>query len=211
MPVEVKGLDETLKALREFEPDLAKNLTKEVRAALTPVQKKAQGYLPDTLSGLSNWAFSAKGRKITPQSSAFAQRGHFPKFNASIARRGIKVLLGRTKPNNNGFIAIYRISNTTTAGAIFETAGRVNPNGQPWDPTSSSKRYSHSKNPNAGKHFIESIAGDMEGKGKGRGRVLYKAWQQDEGKALAQTMKAIDETVAMFTRRSQAQTLRKIK
>jgi len=33
MPVEDKGLDETLKALREFEPDLATNLTKEVRAA----------------------------------------------------------------------------------------------------------------------------------------------------------------------------------
>jgi len=40
MPVEVKGLDEVLKAMRQFEPDLAKNLNKQVRAALSPVQKK---------------------------------------------------------------------------------------------------------------------------------------------------------------------------
>ena len=211
MPVEVQGLDETLKALRQFEPDLAKNLTKEVRAALAPVQKKAQGFIPESISGLSNWTFSSKGKKITAKSSAFAQRGHFPKFNSSIARRGIKVLIGRTRPNNSGFIALYRISNTTAAGAIIETAGRVNPNGQPWNPASSSHKYSHSRNPNAGKHFIDSIAESMEGTGKKRGRVLYKAWAEDEGKALAKTLKAIDETVAQFTRRSQAQTLRKIK
>jgi len=36
MPVEVKGLDEVLKAMRQFEPDLAKNLNKQVRAALSP-------------------------------------------------------------------------------------------------------------------------------------------------------------------------------
>ena len=53
MPVEVKGLDEVLKAMRQFEPDLAKNLNKQVRAALAPVQKKARVmYLLKSLDSL---------------------------------------------------------------------------------------------------------------------------------------------------------------
>ena len=39
MPIEISGLDETLKAMRQFEPDLANNLNKEIRAALTPIQR----------------------------------------------------------------------------------------------------------------------------------------------------------------------------
>jgi len=211
MPVEVKGLDETLAALREFEPDLAKNLNKEVRAALAPVQKQAQSLIPSDIQGLSNWQFGSKGRKITRQNSAFAQTGRFPKFNAGIAHRGIKIKIGRTKPNRAGFIALYRISNTTAAGAIFETAGRANPSGQPWNPKNSSHKYSHSKNPNAGKWFIDHINGSLVGSGKSEGRVLYKAWAENEGKALAKTMKAVEATVAQFKARSDAQVLRKVK
>ena len=124
MPVEIKGLTETLSAMRKFEPDLAKNLNKEVRAALTPVQKKAQGYFPNEIAGLSNWMLKTKGRKINSQTSAFAAVGHFPRYNRAIAARGIKIFLGRTKPNSRGFVTHYRISNLTAAGAIYETAGR---------------------------------------------------------------------------------------
>ena len=46
MPVEIKGLAETLSAMRKFEPDLAKNLNKEVRSFLTPVQKKSTRLFP---------------------------------------------------------------------------------------------------------------------------------------------------------------------
>ena len=208
MPVEIKGLAETLSAMRKFEPDLAKNLNKEVRSALTPIQKKAQGYLPSTLPGLSNWLLVTKGKKITAQTSAFASVGHFPKFNAGIARRGIKVNIGRTRPNRNGFVTFYQLVNATAAGAIMETAGRKHPSGQPWNRKSSSRDYSHSRNPDAGLHFINSMGGRLTGSGKTRGRVLYKAWNEDEGKALAKVYKAVNMTIVQFSRRSQAQTLR---
>lgn len=205
LPVEIKGLAETLKAMRQFEPDLAKNLNKEVRAALTPVQKKAQGYIPATLPGLNNWLLKTKGRKINAQTSAFAAVGHFPKFNSGIAKRGIKVNIGRTRPNRNGFVTFYQLVNTTAAGAILETAGRRHAAGQPWDPKNSSKDYSHSRNPGAGLHFINSMGSRMEGTGKLRGRVLYKAWHEDEGKALSHVYKAVNATIIQFARRSQAQ------
>jgi hypothetical protein len=210
LPVEIKGLAETLSAMRQFEPDLAKNLNKEVRAALTPVQKKAQSYIPTTLPGLSNWLIKTKGRKINSQTSAFATVGHFPKFNSGIAKRGIKVHIGRTKPNRNGFVTYYQLSNITAAGAILETAGRKHAGGQDWNYKSSSKNFSHSKNPKAGKWFIEHMGGqdNLQGSGKERGRILYRAWNEDEGKALAHVYKAVNATIVQFAKRSEAQVFR---
>ena len=223
MPVEVKGLDEVLKALRQFEPDLAKNLNKQVRAALTPVQKKAQEYVPDSLPGLSNWQFSAKGKKINKATSAFAQVGHFPKFNQSIVKRGIRVMIGKTRPNNKGFTSFYRISNTTAAGAIMETSGRANPGGRPTShEITIGKRHnggrninvhstkdSQSNNPGAGLHFINSMGGRMQGSDKMRGRLIYRAFNEDEGRAIATTMRAVNMTIAVFQRRASAQVLKK--
>ena len=208
LPVEIKGLAETLAAMRQFEPDLAKNLNKEVRAALTPIQKKAQGYIPATLPGLSNWLLKTKGRKINAQTSAFAAVGHFPKFNSGIAKRGIKVHIGRTTPNRNGFVTFYQLQNNSAAGAIMETSGRRHPAGQPWDPKNKSHDYSHSRNPGAGLHFNNSMGGRMVGTGKLRGRVLYRAWNEDQGKALNHVYKAVNATIVQFGKRSEAQVFR---
>jgi len=208
LPVEIKGLAETLKAMHQFEPDLAKNLNKEVRAALIPVQKKAQGYLPSSLPGLSNWLLKTKGRSINSQTSAFKAVGHFPKFNSGIAKRGIKVHIGRTKPNRNGFVTFYQLQNNSAAGAIMETSGRRHPAGQPWDPKNKSHDYSHSRNPGAGLHFNNSMGGRMVGTGKLRGRVLYRAWNEDQGKALNHVYKAVNATIVQFGKRSEAQVFR---
>jgi len=200
MPIEISGLAETLAAMRKFEPDLAKNLNKEVRAALTPVQKQAQAFFPSDISGLSNWMLATKGRKINKSTSAFAAVGHFPRYNKAIAARGIKIFLGQTRPNSRGFVTQYRISNITAAGAIYETAGRAN--GQ-------SRRAYKSNNPEAGAHFIASMESPMAGKGKTRGRALYKAWDENQGKAFLNVLKAVDATILQFKRRTDAQTLRK--
>ena len=195
MPVEIRGLAETLTAMRKFEPDLAKNLNKEVRAALTPVQKKAQNYFPSNISGLSNWMLKTKGKKITQQSSAFAAVGHFPRYNKAIASKGIKVIIGKTKKNSRGFVTFYRISNVTAAGAIYETSGRRH--GQ-------SRRQYKSNNPQAGAHFMAAMNQPLEGKGMMRGRVLYRAWEEDQGRAFGQVVKAVDATILQFHARAKA-------
>ena len=219
LPVEIKGLAETLSAMRKFEPDLAKNLNKEVRAALTPVQRTARGLVPETISGLSNWKFKNHGGKVTKESSAFGQLGHFPKFNAAIVKRGIKIFIGKSKPNRSGFVTFYRISNTTAAGAIMETAGRKHASGQPWvgkhgnqgigssGKTQLNHHYSHSNNPDAGLHFINSM-GSMQGTGSNRGRLIYKAWQMYQGRALTDVMKAVNKTILQFENRAHAQVFR---
>lgn len=202
MPVQVQGVRELNKALRAYEPDLKKNLNAEVRSFLTPVVKTAKGYVPNELPGLSNWFDKSVGRKITKSNSQF-RKGKFPRFNASQVKAGIKISLSPTKSNSKGFITNYAIRNTTAAGAILETAGRKNPGGQQWNKKSESHDYSHSNNPNAGLHFNNSLP-RMAGQGMMRGRVIYKAWAENEGRAYKNIIKAVELTSIQFEKRSYA-------
>ena len=172
MPVEVKGLSELRRALNKFEPEMKKQLDREIRSFLAPVVKEARAYAPQEIPGLSNWT------------KAQTEGAKFPRYDVSVVRRGIKVKLGASKRNTNGFKTLIAIVNNSAAGAIFETAGRKNPFGSP---------KSRSQNPYAGRHFIGAInaQGMMKGKDKERGRLIYRAWDENQGKALANVMRAI--------------------
>jgi len=195
MPVKVSGVAEVLTAMRKFEPDLAKNLNREMRVGMTPIQKKAQAYTQNPSSGLSNWLLNTQGKKINKATSAFATIGRFPKFNVSIARKGIKISTGRSKKSKGGFVVMYRISNTSRAGQIMEMAGRVNPAGSP---------KSRSNNPHAGEHFIKAMPGGLAGAGKQKGRLLYKAAQEDQGRTTALLLRGLEASIAQFHERAKA-------
>jgi len=164
MPTEVRGALNLRKALKQFTPDLAKETQKELGALLKPVTVKARGFIPSQ-SPLSGWAKeSATGR--------------FPLWSSQAAKRGIGYKTTPSRPNRSGFRALARIVNNSAAGAIYETAGRVNPQGRPQGltrevviptfrrdtgvgeiryTTSTGKEYVKSTNPNAGKQFIDAI------------------------------------------------------
>jgi hypothetical protein len=76
---------EARKALRKFEPDLAKELRKEMANLLKPIAKKGKGFIPSTV--LSGWS--------KPASSDTEYR-QFPSYDASEAKRGIGY---RTSPS----------------------------------------------------------------------------------------------------------------
>ena len=207
MPVEIQGLDSTLKAMRKFEPDLAKNLNKQIRVALIPIQKKAQGFVPDSLYGLSNWSFATSGRKINAETSAFATENKFPKFNAGIIRQGMKIIIGKSRYHTNGFSNWYSVVNISRAGAIMESAGRTNPTGRPWDPKAKGNRagnYSKSDNPYAGEWFINHQRNALIGEGKRKGRLLYRAYKEDQGFAFNTIEKAVKMAIVQFKARADA-------
>lgn len=192
MPVEVKGLSEVQKALRKLAPDLDKELTKNVREILKPVVATARSYATPTIPGLSGWTFAGRGKKISAGNSVF-RVGTFPKYNASEVRSGIKYSIRKSRPNRKGFSALYRIVNQSRAGAIMETAGRANFDGSP---------RSKSSNPNAGYHFnlaLNSVS-PMKGMGKMEGRLIFRAWYEDNQKATKAVLKAIDSTTEKFAR-----------
>jgi len=192
VPVEVKGLSEVQKALRKLAPDLDKELTKNVREILKPVVATARSYATPTIPGLSGWTFAGRGKKISAGNSVF-RVGTFPKYNASEVRSGIKYSIRKSRPNQKGFRAFYRIVNESRAGAIMETAGRTNFDGSP---------RSKSSNPNAGYHFNLALnsASPMKGMGKMQGRLIFRAWYEDNQKATKAVLKAIDSTTEKFAR-----------
>jgi hypothetical protein len=212
MPIEIVGANNAIRALADFSPDLARATETRLYEALSPMVRKARGFLPAS-APLSNW--QDKGQ------SAMGQKyRRFPLYNAISAKRGIDYTITPSKPNRKGWVTLAAIYNSDPAGVIYETAGRKNPNGQKpakrqWSYTQqrwvydSSKKFSHSLNPNAGKQFIGSLGAlynafprpvGKRGRSsrKNKGRVIFRAWAEDGGKTNSLVLSAIDDAVTQF-------------
>jgi hypothetical protein len=215
MPASVKGGVELRKALRQFTPDLAKQTQKELGAILKPITSKAKGFIPST-APLSGWANSN-------QKGAWSNRI----WSSSEAKRGIGYKTTPSKPNRSGFRSLVRIVNASVSGSIYETAGRKSGlDGRPQAPMvevvapgnrnfgkkirSGSKGQSLSNNPYAGEQFIEAMGGQItnayvrkEGavgrsSQKMKGRAIFRAFAEDQGKATAAVIKAIEKSKTDF-------------
>ena len=202
MATTLTGASQLRTALRKFEPDLAKELQDEIAAFLKPIVKKARGYVPSDFTP-SHWRGETK-------------TGKWPIYNATLMRRGIGYKTSPSKPNRRGFSYAASIANKTASGAIFETAGRKNPGGMQKAPKGTprtNKNFSHSNNPLAGSQFIAALDNASPLKqgntrtGSGRrgrymvGRLIYRAWAEDQGKATAAITKAIEGAAAKFRAR----------
>jgi hypothetical protein len=161
MPASVKGGIKLRKALRQFSPDLAKQLPKDVAAALKPITKAAKGYLPDDNQVLSGWL---------PRENSAAR---FPTYNARIAKAAIGYKTTPSKANRRGFRSLARVFNKSAAGAIYETMGRKTP----------TSRFVQNQN--------NKYAGQMKGEQKMEGRALFRAYEENNGKARDAVLKAI--------------------
>ena len=199
MPVNISGVEPTLKAMRKFDGDLYKEMNKEIKAAMITIRDKARADVPVPYpSYLYGWA---KGKKSTAP-KVFNTSGRvraFPLYDPAEVKRGIVYKQGKSSVNRAGFAARYYVSNNSAAGAIYETAGRKSgADGQTWvGPKGSGRDVSQSNNPDAGKLFIGSM-GPLYGKGKEQGRLIFKAWEQDQGKAYISVIKAIDKATTTF-------------
>lgn len=200
MPVELKGVLGTVKAMRKFDPDLLKEMNKEIRSVMVPIRDKARGYAPNPQpDNLYAWAEGSVGKKITKRNSAFRQfnvEGRlrlFPLYDHKTVVSGIKYSQSPSRRNRSGFRALYFIYNGSAAGAIYETAGRKNPGGDP---------ASKSNNPNAGAHFINRMGPLYGDKQKERGRMIFRAAYEDRGKAQDAVILAINKAIEQFNKLS---------
>ena len=187
MRIEIRGNADLRKAMRRFTPDLEKALKKEISAILRPVVLQAKGFVPAT-SPMRGWA----GRSFS--------EGRFPTYNAATIKSGITFSTTPSKINSNGFSSMARIENRSRVGAIYESAGRNGDQGQPWvgpKAGGNSNKVSKSNNPTAGAQFIKNLP-PLVSSLKGRGRLIYRAWALNQGKAEGATMKAIDKAITQF-------------
>jgi hypothetical protein len=161
MPASVKGGVKLRKALRAFAPDLAKETQKEIAGALKPITKTAKGYFPDDGQVLSGW-LAREG-----------SQSRFPSYNARIVKAGVGYKTSPSKPNRRGFRSLARVFNKSAAGAIYETMGRKSP----------SSRFVQNQSSKYGS--------SMKGDGKMEGRALFRAYEENNGKARDAVLNAI--------------------
>ncbi len=110
--IEMVGLREAIRSLNKIEPGLRKQFVQDANAIAEPAIREVQrGYTKVPLSGMSRQWKDKNGRKLFPFS-----------LPRAISGVKLKVDAGRTATS-----LIY-ITQTNQAAAIFETAGRANPN-----------------------------------------------------------------------------------
>jgi hypothetical protein len=214
MPVELQDAVALRKALKQYNPELAKETQKEIARNLRKVISRARGFVPSgsPLSGWGNqtgiWASKERG------------------FNATLIKRGITYSTTPSMPNDRGFRTLAAIFNKSAAGAIYETAGRLNPQGQPaaqrvqkyrngrfiteWQ---SDREVNKSANPNAARQFINALpplVDSQQSNSAGRrtrktkGRLMFRAWAEDQGKTTAAVVKAIQSANMTVVKKSTA-------
>ncbi len=212
MPVELDNAVALSKALKQYAPELAKETQKEIAGHLRKVVNQARGFVPSD-SPLSGWG-NAVGI------------WEYRAFDAGIIKRGLGYSTTPTKPNKRGFRSLATIFNKSAAGAIYETAGRKNPQGLP--PAQRVKKYRNGKfitewqsdktvnksaNPNAGRQFIGALpplVDSQQSNSAGRrtrktkGRLLFRAWANDQGKTTAAVVKAIQASNEKVVKKSNA-------
>lgn len=169
MPVKLEGAIALRKALRKFEPDLSKQTQQEIAGFLKPVVRIARGYMPNNNSIISNWSSANK-----------REGAKFPYYDFAIAKRGITYKTTPSKPNSRGFRALASIFNKTAAGAIYETAGRKSPDSV------------------FVKNLYNKYPFKMVGKDKMQGRAMFRAYEENEGKAQDGVVRAIEKAAAKF-------------
>lgn len=206
MPVVVSGVPELKKALKKYAPDLLKEMNAEIRVALKEVTDDAKAKVPGQAPGrLYNW----NDNGVEAKSRTSRERG-FPKYNGRVIRKGLTYSIGRSKKNRQGFASLYSLLNKSAVGAIVETSGRLNAFGRPQagnKHSKNSKEYGASNNPQAGYDFVMSMNGvgplkQYDKFERGKGRLLYAAYAENNGKALDATFRAIEKANKTFHSRT---------
>lgn len=217
MPAEVVGVKEVMKGLSFIDEDMYNRIKKVLDPQMRQVEATAKGYVPSNAEVLSGWS-----KPITSQ----VDYRPFPKYDANNVRGGIGYKEGQNRRFKNGFQVENYVYNISAAGRIYETAGRLNPQGRapftsinPGGGTlafkqsgsarskSRATRSYNSNNPFAGYQFVTDLPEltkqpkikDVRSAGrKGSGRLIYRAWAKDSPKIYDSIVKAITATADYF-------------
>jgi len=165
--VEVFGVQEALKELRDLEPKLYQRLTRDLKQSAGPLAKAVGMEFPQM--PLLNWGGdgSRKGRS------------RFPSYNDNLARSKVRTAVSTRQPRNKNEHGILRIQQMDAGGAVYDSAGSV---------TKATKA-------SLGGMFIMNLDKDLNVKSKvpiTRSRVLFPATE----KHLPLLIPAIEASVA---------------
>jgi hypothetical protein len=222
MPVEVVGVKDVLNGLSFIDEDLRVRISTAIDPLMREVAEKAKRDVPDNGQMLSGWS-----KPLSSIDTINYEKKAFPKYDSSIVKAGIGYNPGKNKILQNGWQVSQYVYNVSRAGSIYETAGRLNPQGRaPFtfkhegsgtyvrkSARSKALDFYDSNNPFASQQFIgalepvtkpKRVPGVRGASGrKMQGRLIFKAWAQDNMKVYEAILKAIDKTAVEFTRKTE--------
>jgi len=216
MPVEVVGVKDVLKGLEFIDEDMRQRIRTAIDPLMRGVAFKAKGFVKGNDDVLSGWA------------KASGNPGTFPKYDAGVVRSSIGYNPGENKTFKNGFKVSNYVYNASRPGAIYEVAGRLNPQGRaPFEfrtskgeggtytkksARSRALQQYNSSNPFASQQFVAALEPvtaqpkikDIRAGGrKTKGRLIYKAWAEDSTKVYDAILKAINLTAIDFNKKTE--------
>jgi hypothetical protein len=223
MPVNVVGVEELTKGLNYISEDIRDRINIAIKPAMEGIRDRAKSYVPSNGQVLSGWI---KGGTSAPGYRAF------PRFDSEMVKGGIEYKQGENRTSKNGFTVSNYVYNSTPGGGIYETAGRLNPQGRaPFmrvaagelggieafnNPATKFKKRGtgsyNSDNPFAGYQFVSPLPPVVQGQvgnkyqksggRKTKGRLIYKAWAKDSHKVYEAIIKAVDNSVDDFNNKT---------
>lgn len=123
--VEIFGLQATKRLMRELEPDLLKQMNKEIREGLAPVAARAKTLIP-TGPPISGWGASVFRAESRSKYSPWGSRWNYSRleWDSARARRGIVIRQGGGRRRGVAARAAWQIRSNDPAAAVFELMGR---------------------------------------------------------------------------------------
>jgi hypothetical protein len=156
--VQIYGLQSTKRLMRELEPELLKDMNREIRDLLKPIAARAQSLIPAS-PPLSGWGRSVNAPGSRRSYSPYGRRWDYSRleWNSSEAKAGIVVRQGGGRQRGTASRAAWQIRSNNAAAAVFELMGR-------------------------GKSNVRMV-GNVGRRHPGDGRVVYRAWDSSGGNA----------------------------
>jgi hypothetical protein len=108
----------------------------------------------------------------------------FPFFNPSVVKSGIGYKTTPSKANSRGFRSLASVFNKSIAGSIYEKMGRKTPD----------SRFVVNQD--------NKYRAPLKGKREMEGRVLYRAYEENNGKARDAVVKAIQTSANKLNQRA---------
>lgn len=154
--VTVQGLQSTKRLMRELEPELLKDMSRQIRDQLKPVAARAQSLIPSS-PPLSGWARSVSAPGSRRSTSPYGRRWDYSRleWNSSEAKSNIVVRQGGGRRRGTAARAAWQVRSNNPAAAVFELMGRGKSNA--------------------------AMVGNVGRRFPGTGRVVYRAFDQVGG------------------------------
>jgi hypothetical protein len=166
--IEVHGVAEAIKELRNLEPETYKRLTSDLRTSAVPLARTVGSEFPQ--EPLLNWGGSGARNK-----------NRFPSYNSAQAIGQVRPAVSTRKPKAVNTYGILRLQQMSAAGQIYDSAGSVTRAG---------------KN-SLGGMFIMNLDKHLRVKskqGRSRSRVMYPATEKHLPMLLPAIQQSVDRT-----------------